>query len=136
MGPYCDMKCVAHGHIEYPAHVIQQELDVPPVRPPSAYRLVNQSAGGAEIAEAVKLARAAKSPILLVGHGVHTSRAHEPVAERWIRFQCAVRWLQEEWQRARVGRVWLSRIPGGQVDAGLRASSVIRCHAAQRLTRN
>src|SRR3984893_7768790 len=71
----------APAYIEYPPHIIQEELDVPPVRPPSAYRLVNQSAGGAEIAEAVKLARAAKSPILLVGHGVHTWRAHEPVAE-------------------------------------------------------
>jgi thiamine pyrophosphate-dependent acetolactate synthase large subunit-like protein len=69
------------AYIEYPSHVILEELDVPEVRAPSAYRLVNQSAGGAEIAEAVKLARAAKSPILLVGHGVHTSRAQEPVAE-------------------------------------------------------
>jgi acetolactate synthase I/II/III large subunit len=69
------------AYIEYPSHVIQEVLDVPAVRAPSAYRLVNQSAGAAEIAEAVKLARAAKSPILLVGHGVHTSRAQQPVAE-------------------------------------------------------
>jgi thiamine pyrophosphate-dependent acetolactate synthase large subunit-like protein len=69
------------AYIEYPSHVIQEDLDVPAVRAPSAYRLVNQSAGGAEVAEAVKLARAAKNPILLVGHGVHTSRAQEPVAE-------------------------------------------------------
>jgi acetolactate synthase-1/2/3 large subunit len=69
------------AYIEYPSHVIQEDLDVPEVRAPAAYRLVNQSAGGAEIAEAVKLARAAKSPILLVGHAVHTSRTQEPVAE-------------------------------------------------------
>ena len=69
------------AYIEYPSHVIQEDLDVPAVRPPSAYRLVNQSAGSAEIAEAVKLARAAKNPILLVGHGVHTSRTQGPVAE-------------------------------------------------------
>jgi acetolactate synthase-1/2/3 large subunit len=69
------------AYIEYPSHVIQEDLDVPEVRAPSAYRLVNQSAGGAEVAEAVKLARAAKNPILLVGHGVHTSRTQEPVAE-------------------------------------------------------
>jgi acetolactate synthase I/II/III large subunit len=69
------------AYIEYPSHVIQEDLDVPEVRAPAAYRLVKQSAGGAEIAEAVKLARAAKSPILLVGHGVHTSRTQEPVAE-------------------------------------------------------
>ena len=69
------------AYIEYPSHVIQEQLDVPKVRAPSAYRLVNQSAGAAEIAEAATLARAAKSPILLVGHGVHTSRAQESVAE-------------------------------------------------------
>ena len=69
------------AYIEYPSHVIQQDLDVPAVRAPSAYRLVNQSAGGAEIGEAVKLARAAQSPILLVGHGVHTARAQESVGE-------------------------------------------------------
>jgi acetolactate synthase-1/2/3 large subunit len=69
------------AYIEYPSHVIQEELDVPAVRVPSAYRLTHQSAGAVEIAEAVKLARAAKSPILLVGHGVHTSRTQEPVAE-------------------------------------------------------
>ncbi len=38
------------------------------------YRLVNQGAGAREVAEAAKLIREAKSPILLVGHGVHTSR--------------------------------------------------------------
>ncbi len=69
------------AYIEYPSHVIQEELEVPAVRAPSAYRLVNQGAGAPEIAEAVKLARAAKNPILLVGHGVHTSRTQEPVAE-------------------------------------------------------
>jgi acetolactate synthase I/II/III large subunit len=69
------------AYIEYPSHVIQADLDVPAVRAPGAYRLVHQSAGGAEIAEAVELARAAKDPILLVGHGVHTARTQEPVAE-------------------------------------------------------
>jgi thiamine pyrophosphate-dependent acetolactate synthase large subunit-like protein len=69
------------AYIEYPSHVIQEELNVPAVRAPSAYRLVNQGAGAAEIAEAAKLARAAKSPILLVGHGAHTSRAQESVGE-------------------------------------------------------
>jgi len=69
------------AYIEYPSHVIQADLDVPAVRDPRAYRLVNQSAGGAEIAEAARLARAATNPILLVGHGVHTSRTQGPVAE-------------------------------------------------------
>ncbi len=66
-------------YIEYPSHVILEELDVPPALPPEAYRLVNQTAGADKIAEAVRLIGAAKQPILLVGHGVHTSRAGESV---------------------------------------------------------
>ena len=66
-------------YIEYPAHVIQAELDVPPALPPEAYRLVNQTAGADEIAEAVTFIGAAKMPILLVGHGVHTARGGEAV---------------------------------------------------------
>jgi TPP-dependent trihydroxycyclohexane-1,2-dione (THcHDO) dehydratase len=41
--------------------------------PPSGYRLVNQGAGSREVAEAVALIRRPQ-PVLLVGHGVHTSR--------------------------------------------------------------
>src|SRR6266478_4564964 len=39
------------AYIEYPSHVILEDLDVPAVRAPSAYRLVNQGAGAAEIAK-------------------------------------------------------------------------------------
>ncbi|MFF2126843.1 thiamine pyrophosphate-binding protein [Streptomyces olivochromogenes] len=66
-------------YIEYPSHVIQEDLDVPPALPPAAYRLVGQTAGPDKVAEAVAFIRAAKQPILLVGHGVHTSRAGESV---------------------------------------------------------
>jgi thiamine pyrophosphate-dependent acetolactate synthase large subunit-like protein len=66
-------------YIEYPSHVIQEELDVPQALPPAGYRLVNQTAGADKIAQAVKFIRAAREPILLVGHGVHTSRAGESV---------------------------------------------------------
>ena len=67
------------AYIEYPAHVLLEELDVPDPLPPSAYRLVNQTAGAVEVAHAATLIRQAKSPILLVGHGVHTSRTGESV---------------------------------------------------------
>jgi acetolactate synthase-1/2/3 large subunit len=67
------------AYIEYPAHVITQELDLAEPLPPNAYRLVNQGAGAPEIAKAVALIRDAKAPILLVGHGVHTSRSGGPV---------------------------------------------------------
>jgi thiamine pyrophosphate-dependent acetolactate synthase large subunit-like protein len=63
------------AYIEYPAHVITQELDAAEPLPPGAYRLVNQGAGAREIAQAATLIRDAKAPILLVGHGVHTSRS-------------------------------------------------------------
>jgi len=66
-------------YIEYPSHVIQEELDVPAALPPERYRLVGQTAGPDKIAEAVRLIGAARQPILLVGHGVHTSRAGESV---------------------------------------------------------
>lgn len=66
-------------YIEYPSHVIQEDLDVAPALPPEAYRLVGQTAGPDKVAEAVAFIRAAKQPILLVGHGVHTSRAGESV---------------------------------------------------------
>ncbi|MGW4136058.1 thiamine pyrophosphate-binding protein [Streptomyces mirabilis] len=66
-------------YIEYPSHVIQEDLDVAPALPPEAYRLVGQTAGPDKVAEAVAFIRAAKQPILLVGHGVHTARAGESV---------------------------------------------------------
>ncbi|MBF6170130.1 thiamine pyrophosphate-binding protein [Nocardia blacklockiae] len=66
-------------YIEYPSHVILEEIVVPPALPPEAYRLVGQTAGPDRIAEAVRYIRAAKQPILLVGHGVHTARAGESV---------------------------------------------------------
>jgi acetolactate synthase I/II/III large subunit len=62
-------------YIEYPAHVIQAELDVPAPLPPERYRLVGQTAGAGELAAAVDIVRAAEQPIILAGHGVHTSRA-------------------------------------------------------------
>ena len=66
-------------YVEYPAHVIQEELDVPEALPPDAYRLVNQGASAQMIERAVELVRRAQQPILLVGHAVHTSRGGESV---------------------------------------------------------
>lgn len=66
-------------YIEYPSNVILEDLDVPPALPPSAYRLVDQTAGADKVAEAVRLLGAAERPILLIGHGVHTARAAESV---------------------------------------------------------
>src|SRR3569833_1828533 len=77
-------------YVEFPSHVILEELDVADAPPPSSYRLVNQGAGSREVAEAVKLIREAKSPILLVGHGVHTSRTQAEVKELAELMACPV----------------------------------------------
>ncbi|MGY2029137.1 thiamine pyrophosphate-binding protein [Nocardia gipuzkoensis] len=66
-------------YIEWPKHIIQEELDVPEPLPSSRYRLVGQTAGQDRIEEAARLIRAARQPVLLVGHGVHTARAGESV---------------------------------------------------------
>ena len=52
--------------------------------------MVNQGAGAREVAEAAKLIREAKSPILLVGHGVHTSRTQAEVKELADLMNCPV----------------------------------------------
>ncbi|HKY92498.1 MAG TPA: thiamine pyrophosphate-dependent enzyme, partial [Nevskiaceae bacterium] len=77
-------------YIEYPSHVINEVLDLPPPLPPARYRLVNQGADVDKIAEAAKLIREAKNPILLVGHGVHTSRMGEAVKELALLMNCPV----------------------------------------------
>ena len=66
-------------YIEYPQHVILEELDVPAPIPPEDYRLVQQGASAQMIAKAAQLIKAAKQPILLVGHGAHCARAAESV---------------------------------------------------------
>lgn len=78
-------------YVEFPSHVILEELDVDAAPPPSAYRLVNQGAGSREVAEAAALIREAKkSPVLLVGHGVHTSRTQQEVKELAELMACPV----------------------------------------------
>lgn len=77
-------------YIEYPSHVIQQELEVGPPLPPERYRLVGQTAGPDRITAAAGLIRAAKQPVLLVGHGVHTARAGATVRELADLMACPV----------------------------------------------
>ena len=77
-------------YIEYPSHIITEELDLPEPLPPSRYRLVNQGADIDQVAEAVRLIRAAKNPILLVGHAVHTTRMGAAVKELAELMNCPV----------------------------------------------
>jgi acetolactate synthase-1/2/3 large subunit len=78
------------AYIEYPSHVILEELEDTPILPPHRYRLTMQGADGDRIAEAVELIRAAKNPILLVGHAVHTSRSGDAVRELALLMNCPV----------------------------------------------
>ncbi len=68
-------------YIEYPSHVIQEELDLPPVLPPSQYRLVEPGADGDNVAIAAELIRGAECPIILTGHAVQCTRAGQKVRE-------------------------------------------------------
>jgi acetolactate synthase I/II/III large subunit len=77
-------------YIEYPSHIITEELDLPEPLPPARYRLVNQGADVDKVAEAAELIRKAKNPILLVGHGVHTSRSGAAVRELAELMNCPV----------------------------------------------
>src|SRR5262249_32909134 len=65
-------------------------LDVPPALPPSAYRLVEPGADGAQVARAVELIKRAKNPILLVGHAVQCTRAGAKVKALADVIQCPV----------------------------------------------
>ena len=77
-------------YIEYPSHVILEELENTPILPPDRYRLTMQGADGDRIAEAAKLIREAKNPILLVGHAVHTSKSGAAVKELALKMNCPV----------------------------------------------
>ncbi len=68
-------------YIEYPGHVILEELDVPAALPPSAYRLVEPGADATMVAKAAELIKAAENPVLLVGHAVQCTRAGAKVKE-------------------------------------------------------
>lgn len=77
-------------YIEFPSHIITEELDVPEPLPPHRYRLVAQGADVDRVAEAARLIGEAKNPILLVGHAVHTSRMGDAVRELALLMNCPV----------------------------------------------
>jgi acetolactate synthase I/II/III large subunit len=78
------------SYVEYPSHIILEELDVPEVLPPHRYRLTNQGADGDRLAEAAELILKAKNPILLVGHAVHTTKSGAAVKELALKMNCPV----------------------------------------------
>ena len=77
-------------YIEFPSHVIREMLDVPAPLPPSAYRLVQPGADAAMIEKAAALIKAAKNPILLVGHAVQCVRGGAKVKALADVLQCPI----------------------------------------------
>jgi thiamine pyrophosphate-dependent acetolactate synthase large subunit-like protein len=77
-------------YIEYPSNVILEDVPNTPILSPEQYRLVKQGADGDMLVKAVELIKAAKNPILLVGHAVHTSRSGAAVKELAELLKCPV----------------------------------------------
>jgi len=69
------------AYIELPLSAIHQTFDWPSVLPPEKYRLAHQAASAPMVEKAVELIRKAKNPVLLVGQGMFTSRAHAAVGD-------------------------------------------------------
>lgn len=76
--------------VEMPLSVMQTEHEFGPALTPDRYRLVRQRASDQAAAEAVRLLKAAKSPILFVGQGAFVSRAHADVAALALKLGCPV----------------------------------------------
>ncbi|MCZ6874644.1 MAG: thiamine pyrophosphate-binding protein [bacterium] len=77
-------------YIELPLSVIHETRNWPPVMPPEKYRLVHQAASAPMVDKAVELIREAKHPVLLVGQGMFTARAHDAVGELAKLLACPV----------------------------------------------
>lgn len=77
-------------YIEVPMNSMYAQVELPPPPPPEAYRIVHQPASSQSIDAAVALIREARQPILLVGQGAFTSRAHDSVAALARALECPV----------------------------------------------
>ncbi len=77
-------------YIEIPMNTMQAEADFPPPLQPEEYRLMHLPAAASAIDSALDLIRAAKHPIMLVGQGAFTARAHDALAELANNLQCPV----------------------------------------------
>lgn len=77
-------------YIEIPMNTMRAELDVSEPPFPESYRLLNLPAGQTAIANACTLIREAKQPIMLVGQGAFTARAHDSLAALANILQCPV----------------------------------------------
>ena len=77
-------------YIEVPMDSMLAELDLPAPLLPQDYRLSRQDAGAESISEAIALINTARSPLLLIGQGAFTSRAHETLATLARLLECPI----------------------------------------------
>lgn len=77
-------------YIEIPMNTMLAEIDCLPPPAPASYRLLHQPAGESMVQDAANLIRQAENPIMLVGQGAFTSRAHKSLAALAENLQCPV----------------------------------------------
>ncbi|WP_317928919.1 thiamine pyrophosphate-binding protein [Halioxenophilus sp. WMMB6] len=77
-------------YIEVPMNTMQADINPQPVALPASYRLLHQPAAQTAIDQAADLIRQAERPILLIGQGAFTARAHVALADLANTLQCPV----------------------------------------------
>lgn len=77
-------------YVEIPMNTMLADIECPPVLAPADYRLEQLPADVNAIAQAVDLVRQSRQPVLLVGQGAFTARAHASLAALAENLQCPV----------------------------------------------
>lgn len=77
-------------YIEIPMNTMQATVDNTDIVPPAEYRLMHQPAHQGGIDRAVELIQQAQSPLLLIGQGAFTSRAHASLEQLAELLQCPI----------------------------------------------
>ena len=77
-------------YIEVPMNAMHAEVELTAPAPPEAYRVVHQGASAEAIDKAVALIRGSRLPILLVGQGAFTARAHDVVGALARVLECPI----------------------------------------------
>jgi acetolactate synthase I/II/III large subunit len=77
-------------YIEVPMNAMHAEAELTPPPSPASYRLLHQEASADAISKAVALIRAARLPVMLVGQGAFTARAHDVVGALARLLECPI----------------------------------------------
>ncbi len=77
-------------YVEVPMNSMHAEVELPPPPLPEAYRIVRQEASAEAIAKAVALIGASRLPVLLVGQGAFSARAHDAVGALARVLECPI----------------------------------------------